>query len=167
MPVWSPAVCCSLLNRALADVSEPVTAVPNQPSSVERKANAAPAAAIHVPMLIVWAGIALVDRTWFQRSPMLDIPKWWVYVAIPVGAAIEALLMLLTWRDNDATRLRLYGATALALMRWEPRIRLIRVQLFQGSAPGSYTLDLDCVLVDAARSTDHTRLSIPLRYRSH
>ena len=68
---------------------------------------------------------------------------------------------------NDTTRLRLYGAAALALMRWEPRIRLIRVQLFQGSAPGSYTLDLDCVLVDAARSTDHTRLSIPLRYRSH
>lgn len=68
---------------------------------------------------------------------------------------------------NDATRLRLYGAAALALMRWEPRIRLIRVQLFQGGAPGSYTLDLDCVLVDAARSTDHTRLSIPLRYRSH
>ena len=68
---------------------------------------------------------------------------------------------------NDATRLRLFGATALALMRWEPRIRLIRVQLFQGVAAGSYTLDLDCVLVDAARSTDHTRLSIPLRYRSH
>lgn len=68
---------------------------------------------------------------------------------------------------NDATRLRLFGATALALMRWEPRIRLIRVQLFQGVAAGSYTLDLDCVLVDAAKSSDYTRLSIPLRYRSH
>ena len=68
---------------------------------------------------------------------------------------------------NDATRMRLFGATALALMRWEPRIRLIRVQLFQGVAAGSYTLDLDCVLVDAAKSSDYTRLSIPLRYRSH
>ncbi len=68
---------------------------------------------------------------------------------------------------NDATRMRLFGATALALMRWEPRIRLIRVQLFQGEAAGSYTLDLDCVLVDAAKSSDYTRLSIPLRYRSH
>ena len=37
---------------------------------------------------------------------------------------------------NDATRMRLFGATALALMRWEPRIRLIRVQLFQGEAAG-------------------------------
>ena len=68
---------------------------------------------------------------------------------------------------NDATRMRLFGATALALMRWEPRIRLIRVQVFQGVSPGAYNLELDCVLVDAAKSSDYTRLSIPLRYRSH
>lgn len=68
---------------------------------------------------------------------------------------------------NDATRLRLYGATALALMRWEPRIRLIRVQLFQGTAAGTYTLDLDCVLTNASSASDYTRLTIPLRYRSH
>lgn len=55
-------------------------------------------------LLLAWAGVQLVDRTWFQRSPMLDIPKWWVYVAIPVGATIEALLMLLTWRENDVRR---------------------------------------------------------------
>ncbi|MEI7445545.1 MAG: TRAP transporter small permease [Burkholderiales bacterium] len=55
-------------------------------------------------LILLWAGIELVDRTWFQRSPMLDIPKWWVYVAIPVGAAIEVTLMLLTWRDNDVRR---------------------------------------------------------------
>jgi TRAP-type C4-dicarboxylate transport system permease small subunit len=53
-------------------------------------------------LILAFAGIQLVERTWFQRSPMLDIPKWWVYVAIPVGAALEALLMLLTWgRDAD------------------------------------------------------------------
>lgn len=68
---------------------------------------------------------------------------------------------------NELTRLRLYGAAALALMRWEPRIRLIRVQLFQGDAAGTYTLDLDCALTDATRSTDHTRLTLPLQFRSH
>lgn len=68
---------------------------------------------------------------------------------------------------NDATRLRLYGATALALMRWEPRIRLIRVQLFQGTAPGSYTLDLECSIRGSQRTTDHTQLTIPLNYRHH
>lgn len=68
---------------------------------------------------------------------------------------------------NDATRLRLYGATALALMRWEPRVRLIRIQLFQGTTPGSYTLDLECSLLANTRSSDRTRLTIPLHYRSH
>ena len=68
---------------------------------------------------------------------------------------------------NGVHRLMLFGAIATALMRWEPRIRLIRVQLFQGASPGSYTLDLDCVLVDANKSSDYTRLTIPLRYRSH
>lgn len=68
---------------------------------------------------------------------------------------------------NDATRLRLYGATALALMRWEPRIRLIRVQLWRGEAAGSYTLELDCVLTEATRASDYTRLTIPMRYRNH
>lgn len=53
-------------------------------------------------LILAYAGIELVERTWFQRSPMLDIPKWWVYVAIPVGAGLEALLMLLTWgRESD------------------------------------------------------------------
>lgn len=68
---------------------------------------------------------------------------------------------------NDATRLRLYGAAALALMRWEPRIRLIRVQLFQGTSPGSYTLELECALSDTASTSDYTRLTVPLQYRSH
>src|SRR6476620_289354 len=33
MPAFTPAVCCSLANRAFAEVSEPVTAVPSQPST--------------------------------------------------------------------------------------------------------------------------------------
>jgi C4-dicarboxylate transporter DctQ subunit len=55
-------------------------------------------------LILLYAGIELVDRTWFQRSPMLDIPKWWVYAAIPAGAALEALLMLMTWGRHDAPR---------------------------------------------------------------
>lgn len=31
--------------------------------------------------------------------------------------------------NNDTTRVRLYAATATALMQWEPRLRLTRVQL--------------------------------------
>ena len=33
-------------------------------------------------------------------SPVLDVPKWTVYLAIPVGAALESLLMILTWNHD-------------------------------------------------------------------
>jgi TRAP-type C4-dicarboxylate transport system permease small subunit len=55
-------------------------------------------------LILLYAGIELVNRTWFQLSPMLEIPKWWVYVAIPVGAGLEALLMLLTWGRDAGPR---------------------------------------------------------------
>jgi TRAP-type C4-dicarboxylate transport system permease small subunit len=48
-------------------------------------------------LTLLWAGIQFVDRTWMQQSPVLDMPKWTVYLAIPVGAALESLLMILTW----------------------------------------------------------------------
>ncbi len=46
---------------------------------------------------LVWAGLEFVERTWFQNSPLLDVPKYTVYLAIPVGATIEVIFMLLTW----------------------------------------------------------------------
>ena len=54
MPMFCAAVCCSVANRALAEVSEPVTAVPIQPRIGARNAKIAPVPAIQVPMLIVW-----------------------------------------------------------------------------------------------------------------
>jgi hypothetical protein len=50
------AVCWSVAKSALALVSDPVTAVPIQPRSGDRKAKAAPAPAIHLPMVIGLAG---------------------------------------------------------------------------------------------------------------
>ncbi|MEW5251202.1 GPW/gp25 family protein [Microbulbifer sp. 2201CG32-9] len=44
---------------------------------------------------------------------------------------------------NTATRARLYGATAMALMRWEPRLRLTRVQLFTLDRDGAFLLRLE------------------------
>jgi TRAP-type C4-dicarboxylate transport system permease small subunit len=51
-------------------------------------------------LILLWASIELMDRSWFQQSPMLEVPKWTVYMAIAVGAALEALLMLLTWNEE-------------------------------------------------------------------
>jgi TRAP-type C4-dicarboxylate transport system permease small subunit len=52
---------------------------------------------------LIWAGIEFVDRTWFQHSPLLDVPKYTVYLAIPIGAGIEAIFMLMTWQKHIPT----------------------------------------------------------------
>ncbi|QSQ38924.1 GPW/gp25 family protein [Xanthomonas translucens] len=67
---------------------------------------------------------------------------------------------------NDATRVRLYGATATALQNWEPRLLLKRVTLAQGEMPGSFVLTLEGQRTDVAPANAHTRLTIPLRFRS-
>lgn len=66
---------------------------------------------------------------------------------------------------NGATRMKLYGATATALMRWEPRIRLTRIELVAGAEPGAYTLDLEGRRTDVPPTNEYTRLTIPLRSR--
>jgi TRAP-type transport system small permease protein len=48
-------------------------------------------------LTLVWAGIEFIDRTWFQTSPMLQVPKWSVYFAIPIGAALETIFTLAAW----------------------------------------------------------------------
>ncbi|MCY1379971.1 hypothetical protein D9M69_677410 [compost metagenome] len=62
---------------------------------------------------------------------------------------------------NDHTRLRAYAATALALMRWEPRLRLTRIRLSQGNAPSSAILDVEGTRVD---SNEPLNLQVPLRF---
>jgi len=48
-------------------------------------------------VLLLWAAIELMSRSWLQRSPLLEIPKWSVYMALAIGAACEALMLLVTW----------------------------------------------------------------------
>lgn len=61
---------------------------------------------------------------------------------------------------NDATRLQAYAATAMALMRWEPRIRLSRVQLSLGDVPGQTVLELEGTRTD---SNEALNLRVPLQ----
>jgi phage baseplate assembly protein W len=58
--------------------------------------------------------------------------------------------------------LRLYAATALALSRWERRLRLKRVTLAAGARPGAATLLIDGQRTDGAAANSRTRLTIPL-----
>jgi TRAP-type C4-dicarboxylate transport system permease small subunit len=55
-------------------------------------------------LTLMWAGIEFVNRTWFQNSPLLDVPKYTVYLAIPIGAAIEAVMTLLTWQQHEPSQ---------------------------------------------------------------
>ena len=55
------------------------------------------ALAIAFSVILLWAAIQLMDRSWLQQSPLLEIPKWTVYMALAVGAGLETLFTLLTW----------------------------------------------------------------------
>lgn len=60
---------------------------------------------------------------------------------------------------NDATRLRVYAATIMALMRWEPRIRISRVQFTGVSLQGAVVLQVEGTLVD---NNEPQNISIPI-----
>ncbi|RRV41181.1 GPW/gp25 family protein [Pseudomonas sp. p106] len=64
---------------------------------------------------------------------------------------------------NETTCLRLYAATAMALLRWEPRINLTRVQLNISDLTGRAELDMTAVLVD---NNEEFNVRMPLQLGS-
>ena len=61
------------------------------------------ALSISFSILLLIAAIELMERSWFQQSPLLEVPKWTVYMALAAGPVLEALMTLLTWnRRLDA-----------------------------------------------------------------
>jgi phage baseplate assembly protein W len=63
---------------------------------------------------------------------------------------------------NPAGRIRLFAATAMAIARWEPRIRLTRVSL-TGAVDGAFALLLEGQRTDSSQPNSFTRLTIPVR----
>lgn len=68
---------------------------------------------------------------------------------------------------NGSTRVQLYGAIATALMRWEKRIHLSKVDVISGEAPGTVVVTLEGRVTDARQSTEYTRLTLPLSLRAN
>ena len=103
-------------------------------------------------------GRSIVDLAHLAQS-VADV------LTTPIGTRVmrreygSQLPDLIDWPTNAATRLLAYAATAMALMRWEPRIRLNRVELFLGDRPGQAVLDLDGTLAD---SNEAFSLRVPL-----
>lgn len=65
--------------------------------------------------------------------------------------------------DNSATRVRLYAATAGALMKWEPRLRLSRVQIFGTDTPGQVVLDLQGIYSPPNQRRSVLSLRVPVQ----
>jgi len=65
---------------------------------------------------------------------------------------------------NAASRIRIFAATALALKRWEPRIRVTRVALEQPE-PGKATVIVEGTRTDQPRAAQRTRITVPLASR--
>lgn len=82
-----------------------------------------------------------------MRQSIADI------LTTPVGSRVmrrdygSLLPALLDQPDNASTRLRLYAAVASALMRWEPRLRLTRVGLLNGTRPGQVVVDIEGIYI--------------------
>lgn len=89
-------------------------------------------------------------------------------LSTPIGTRVmrrdygSALAELVDAPAGDMTRLRVFAATAVALQRWEPRIRLTRIGLQLVDA-SRWSLTIEGERTDDPSPTDLVRLSIPLR----
>ena len=57
-------------------------------------------------VLLAVASVQLMSRVWNQMTPMLEIPKWTVYMALCVGPVLEALIIVLTWGHTSEDLLK-------------------------------------------------------------
>lgn len=69
------------------------------------------------------------------------------------------LVDLIDQPGNPATQLLCYAAIAMALIRWEPRVRISRVQLTALNIAGQCELDVEGSMVD---TNEPFSLKIPL-----
>lgn len=77
--------------------------------------------------------------------------------------------LLLELLDSPMDRIapvRLFAATATALARWEPRLRLRRVAMSAGQNLGQFVVDLEAERTDRPGPSTLTRLKVPLATRA-
>ena len=101
--VWGVMISAALVAGSRGHIRVEVLELMLPPGGQQVVRWIADALTITFSLLLLWAAIALMDRTWFQQSPLLEVPKWTVYMALAAGAGIEALLTLLTWKRQLPT----------------------------------------------------------------
>ena len=98
--VWSVMIGSGLVAASRNHIRIEVLELMLPPAGRKIIVWAANSLTIAFSLILLWASIELMDRSWFQQAPMLEVPKWTVYMAIAVGAGLEALLMILTWNQE-------------------------------------------------------------------
>ena len=90
-------------------------------------------------------------------------------LSTPIGTRVmrrdygSLLFELIDQPDNGSTQVRLYAATAEALLKWEPRIKLTQVKLYRTDQPGKVIIDLKGQLVRASKAFS---LSLPVTVKA-
>lgn len=64
---------------------------------------------------------------------------------------------------NGANLVRIYAATAGALLKWEPRLRVSRVQLSQGERAGQLIMDIEGLYTPPGQSASVLSLRVPMQ----
>jgi phage baseplate assembly protein W len=88
----------------------------------------------------------------------------------PIGSRLmrrdygSLLFELIDQPHNGVTQLRLYAATATALLRWEPRLKLTQVNIYRTDVPGRVLLELKGKMVKD-RNAINVGLKMPLAIR--
>lgn len=90
----------------------------------------------------------------------------------PIGSRImrrsygSQLPELIDQPDNSTTRVRIFSATAGALMKWEPRLRLSSVQLYSGARPGQVVIDIAGIYTPPGVAASELSLRVPVQMRA-
>lgn len=90
-------------------------------------------------------------------------------VSTPIGSRLmrrdygSLLSELIDQPGNETTAVRIYAAIAGAVMKWEPRVRLSRVQLVTGERQGQYLLDISGLYTPISGDTSVMSLRMPLQ----
>jgi phage baseplate assembly protein W len=107
-----------------------------------------------------------IDGVEHLRQSVADI------LITPIGSRIarrtygSLLPDLIDQPDNGATRVRIFAATAGALMRWEPRLKVSRVRLAQGERPGQVVVELEGIYQPLQGQRQALALVLPLQLRA-
>lgn len=100
------------------------------------------------------------------RQSIVDI------LTTPIGTRVmrrnygSLLFDLIDQPHNGITQIRLYAATAAALLKWEPRLKLTQVNIYRTDIPGRVLLEVKGKVMQSS-NVENIDMSIPLTIRGN